>query len=453
MKNIKWSASLIRDIVDNIRDPEGNRIIPIIGQGVFYVVDEEKEYSIQQFIVKKVLANEKIPIQPTEDNIEEYSNGYKGMTELSKMCYNNGLTLRLQIKEIFRNENNKIKLDPDIISFLQRGEFPLILTTCNFQWMENYIMYQGKKYSVVPYRTGKDKDIETEDGKITNPTIFHLFGLVGQDRNVVITENDFLKYLHCIQDTNTRPERLKEYLKNKYILSLGCEIPDWTFRFLLFSLKEIEGKLEGNSGEDAFDGGALSKAMDDNLSSYLSNISYFPSQRINEFIRDINDRLEPEKKPSVFLSVNSEEYEIGDRVKRILSPKFNVWFFKDDGGVQYWKDIEEGINSCDFFIPLTTSRTLSKMYAEKAQKGNDEAGIIREMRLALNKKEKKGENKYCFPLLYGVDRDLLQNTLLNSKCEDLVPLFFAKEGNAHIEVPSEKLEKLTAEQVWNHIMS
>ena len=82
---------------------------------------------------------------------------------------------------------------------------------------------------------------------------------------------DFLRYLHCIQDTNTKPDYLKKYLENKYILSLGCEIPDWTFRFLLYSLKEKEGRLEGISGEDMFDGGALSKVMDDNLYSFLAN--------------------------------------------------------------------------------------------------------------------------------------------------------------------------------------
>ena len=274
-KRKKWSASLIRDIVDCIRDQEGNRIIPIIGQGAYQVVDDDIKYSIQQFIVKKVLENEKIPLQPTEDILDKYSNGYRGMTELSKLCSENRLTLQRQIKELFSDNANvrKISIDSDVLTFLERGEFPLILTTCNFRWLENHVTWQGRDYSVIAYRTGKDQDIKMEDGRNVVPAIFHLFGYVGQDRNVVITENDFLRYLHCIQDTNTRPERLKKYLENKYILSLGCEIPDWTFRFLLYSLKEKDGKLGGMSEEDVFDGGALSKAMDENLYSFLSNIN------------------------------------------------------------------------------------------------------------------------------------------------------------------------------------
>lgn len=452
MNRKKWSASLIRDIVDSIQDSEGNRIIPIIGQGVYQVNDNGKEYSIQQFIIKTVLENEKIPLEPTESNIKEYSNGYRGMTELSKLCSKNGLTLLRQIKELFSDKANtgKISMDPDVLTFLERGDFPLILTTCNFRWLENYITWQGNDYSVIPYRTGKDQDIKIEDGRIIAPTIFHLFGYVGQDRNVVITENDFLRYLHCIQDTNTRPERLKKYLENKYILSLGCEIPDWTFRFLLYSLKEKEGKLGGVSGEDMFDGGALSKVMDDNLYSFLSNISYFPSQNINEFLKDINEQLGPEAKPTVFLSVNSDEYDLGERVKQILSPKFNVWFFKHNGGVQYWKDIEEGIYKCDYFIPLTTSITIQKMLDDKAKIDNKEAGAITEMRLALkHKTENLGEKKYCFPLLHNISRDLLTKALKMGNCSDLEPLFFAPEGNEHIMIP---IENLTAEKVWKHIM-
>lgn len=374
------------------------------------------------------------------------------MTELSKLCSKNGLTLLRQIKELFSDKANtgKISMDPDVLTFLERGDFPLILTTCNFRWLENYITWQGNDYSVIPYRTGKDQDIKIEDGRIIAPTIFHLFGYVGQDRNVVITENDFLRYLHCIQDTNTRPERLKKYLENKYILSLGCEIPDWTFRFLLYSLKEKEGKLGGVSGEDMFDGGALSKVMDDNLYSFLSNISYFPSQNINEFLKDINEQLGPEAKPTVFLSVNSDEYDLGERVKQILSPKFNVWFFKHNGGVQYWKDIEEGIYKCDYFIPLTTSITIQKMLDDKAKIDNKEAGAITEMRLALkHKTENLGEKKYCFPLLHNISRDLLTKALKMGNCSDLEPLFFAPEGNEHIMIP---IENLTAEKVWKHIM-
>ena len=454
MNSKRWSASLIRDIVDNIQDQEeGNRIIPIIGQGVYQVNDNGKDYSIQEFIIKSILENEKIPLRPTEDNIKEYANGYRGMTELSKLCSDNGLTLLRQIKDIFSDIVNmhKISMDPDVLTFLELGEFPLILTTCNFRWLDNHITHQGNKYTVIPYRTGKDQDIKTEDNIIIEPTIFHLFGYVGQDRNVVITENDFLRYLHCIQDTNTRPEQLKKYLENKYILSLGCEIPDWTFRFLLYSLKEKEGRLGGVSGEDAFDGGALSKAMDDNLYSFLSNISYFPSQNINEFLRDVNSQLELKVKPNVFLSLCSDEYDkIGAPLLRLLSQFFDVWFYKYDGDeYQYWNDpecgIEVGLKASEFILPIITPNAIDKIddYEDPEMSNDDTPGLIEEWKRAMK------YNVKCCPLYIDRNEEKLKKAIKRSNCKDLLwSFFFSDPGNAGLQID---LNTFSAEQLYNHI--
>jgi len=38
--------------------------------------------------------------------------------------------------------------------------------------------------------------------------------------------------------------------------------------------------------------------------------------------------------------------------------------------------------------------------------------------------------------------------LERGNCSDLMSLFFADEGNAHIDIP---IEELTAEKVWKHI--
>lgn len=453
MEKKRWSTSLIQDIVDNIQDQEGNRIVPIIGQGIYQVNDEGKEYTIQQFIIKSVLENEKIPLQPTESNIGEFTNGYRGMTELSKLCEGNNLTLKRQIKEIFDNKDNvsKISMDPDVLEFLERGDFPLILTTCNFRWLEKHITWQNNEYSVVPYRTGQDKDIKTENGRITEPTIFHLFGFVCPDPNVVITENDFLRYLHCIQDTNTRPKQLKKYMEDKYILSLGCEIPDWTFRFLLYSLKEKEGKLGGVSGEDMFDGGALSKAMDDNLYSFLSNISYFPSQNINEFLKDVNKQLKPLKKPQVFLSLCSEEYnQVGEALYRILSKIFNVWFYKYDGDQhQYWKDpehgIEAGLKSSEYILPVITPDAIDRIddYSIPDMPNDDTSGLIEEWLRA------KKLNVKCCPLYIGRSEENLKKAIKRSNCTELLwTFFFSDGGNAGLRID---LNTFSAEQLYNHI--
>ena len=449
MREKKWSDKLITDIVNNINDP-GHLIVPIIGTGVYHAIENGKNYNIQEFIIKKILEEDDCSIKCTEENIIRFSQGYRGMTQLSKLC--GGAFCRL-VRDALLNKANqaKIEIDSDVLTFLEQGHFPLILTTCNFCYLEQYLKYDGKQYEVVPYRKGKDQDIETTRSKLVHPTIYHLFGYAGQNENVVYTEEDFLNYLHCLQDTNTRPDNLKEYLKNRYILSLGCDIPDWTFRFLLYSLKEKNGSLTGRGDDKIFDGGALSNALDEDLAYFLSDISYYSDSDLNSFLKDINTSLAPKDCPSIFLSVNSEDYKtFGATIKSILSRKFKVWLFDDDGDKLYWKSIEEAIEHSDYFMPVTTNYSISKFFKEEAKTDikDVQPGLVKELRIALEhqKKNKKGQ-KYCIPYV-AVPEDLLKNALQLGHCKDLWPLFYSEEGTQHINT---RLEELTAEEILEYI--
>lgn len=450
MDKKKWTNTLLADIANNITDAE-HMIVPIIGTGVYHAVENGTEYSVKEFIVKKILEEKDCPLDSSEDNIRQFSKGYRGMTQLRKAC---GSSFTRLAKDVLLNEANlkKIEIDPDVLLFLKQGHFPLILTTCNFRFLERCIKYDGKIYETLPYRRGKDQDIKIENNTITIPTIFHLFGFAGQNSNVVYSEEDFLCYLHYLQDTNSRPINLKKYLEDRYILSLGCDIPDWTFRFLLYSLKEKGDSLAGRDDDKIFDGGALSKMLDDELAYFLSDISYFSDKDLNAFLKDINHLLSPDDKPSIFLSVNSEDYEkYGETIKSILSRKFNVWFFEDDGSPQYWKAIEDAINKCDYFMPVTTSYSVTKFLDPTSGKNRKDVspGIVTELRLALEHKNKvKEHQKYCIPYV-TIPPQLLKTGLQSEYCHDLWPLFYSEEGTQHIITP---LEQFTAEEVWNYIM-
>ena len=453
MNEKKWTDTLIKDIVSNITDSE-HMIVPIIGTGVYHAIENDTEFNIQEFIVKKILEDDDCPLDCSMDNIKEFSRGYRGMTQLSKLC---GKSYTRLIRSVLVNEENlsKIKIDPDVLFFLEHGNFPLILTTCVFHFLERYIKYDDKNYETIPYRRGKDQDIEIKDMRLISPTIFHLFGFAGQNSNVVYTEDDFLCYLHYLQDTNSRPDNLKRYLEDRYILSLGCDIPDWTFRFLLYSLKEKEGTLAGHGDDKTFDGGALSKMLDEELAYFLSDISYYSDKDLNAFLQDINKLLSPKEKPTIFLSVNSEEYETyGEKIKSILSKKFKVWFFKDNGSPQYWEKIEEGIEKCDYFLPVTTGYSITKFMNPSSGRNQKDIspGIVTELRLALEQKAKVKKQKYFIPYT-TIPKELLSKTLdkdnPNNYCSDLWDLFFPEEGAQPIETP---LEQLTVEEVWNYIM-
>ena len=430
-----WTPELIDSIVQNI---SVKNIVPIIGPNVFYGRDG---IPIQQYIVEEVLRKE-LPEYFNQETIQTTSFGIKGMNKLHKLFRSKGKTLCVYLNKLFKDSEflSKIWMDPDVLEFLRNGNFPLILTTCNFRIINEMLKYNGREYDVVSYQKEKVKgnpehDILLKEDKhsICKPAIFHLFGTLSPTQGTcVINEEEFLVYLHCLQDTNTRPENLREYLKkenNKYLLTLGCDIPDWTFRFLLYSLKANEGKLRDENGQkDYFVGGALDKNQSEDFVDFLSDINYFPSNKVTEFLQDINPLISPARKPTIFLSLESGEYDsIGEDIKQRFASYFDIWVFNDRQRDDYWNIIEEGLQKCDLFMPVVTPSALLKIYSGEVTVEialDREPGLITEWRLAM----KNGKTRNCLICLDKVKiEDLI--TAIKDKRMYLWDMFFPEEGN------------------------
>lgn len=444
----KWSSALIEDIVFKIK---GRSIVPVIGPGVYYVDGER--CGIQQFIVGELLKRN-IPQNADETDIDSYvSGGFKGMTRLNRLFEQNKLDLKTSLRSLFYDKSvlSHIKMNEQVLKFLQRGRFPLVLTTCYYKVLDSMITCDNNDYTVVAYRKeqrdGQDILLSKNDDTLTTPTIFHLFGLLDSvSKEYVVTENDFLSFLHCIQDTNHYPRYLKQYMENRFLLTLGCEIPDWTFRFLLYSLKEKNGELQKAQGAvNNFEGGAVTKAMDEDLDEFLSDIKYFSDDKVDEFLEDINSSLAPVQQSSIFLSMVHEEYEdVGHKIKKELKRHFNVWFFVDKEDPQYWKIIDDGISRCEFFMPVITTKTMLKLLMGNitdTMRPDEEPGIVTEWRKALaNKKRQNIQRLYCLPYLIDVKLNEFKD-VLKQKCPDLWPLFFPDEGNQCINCQPDMIDE------------
>lgn len=444
----KWSSALIEDIVFKIK---GGCIVPIIGAGVYYI--EGENCGIQQFIVRELLRRN-IPSKADDADIDNYvSGGFKGMTRLSRLFEQNNLELRTSLRALFYDESvmGRIKMNNQVLDFLQKGRFPLVLTTCYYKVLDSMITCDGNNYKVAAYRkeqrSVQDIQLSDADDTLTSPTIFHLFGMLDStSKEYVVTENDFLSFLHCIQDTNHYPKRLKQYLENRFLLTLGCEIPDWTFRFLLYSLKEKNGELQKAKGAvNNFEGGAVTKAMNDDLDEFLSDIKYFSNNKVDDFLEDINSLLAPVQLPTIFLSMVHEEYEsLGKKIKDALKRHFNVWFFADKNNPQYWKIIDDGISNCKYFMPVITSKSILKLLMgniTETMRPDEEPGIVTEWRKALAHKNNQNiQQLYCLPYLLDVDLNDFKNAL-KQKCQDLWPLFYSNEGNQSVSCPPDKLDE------------
>ncbi len=420
---------------DIIVDIKCGQIIPIIGDEVLYIENESGEaVPLQNFILQELNAQ-------YGQQVQEYS--FKNMAVFERLSKCRNAFIR-SIYGII--DNRKIKIDPRVLRFLRNGEFPLIITTTCTDVLERAL----NDYVSVDYSRAKTDDISEIDNndkkkRLAKKTIFHLFGRLDDSgiTRCVVTEDDLLKYLHGLSDTNTSPQKLREYIQNKdlarrEILALGCNIPDWVFRFLLYSM--VKDDLFDNRPVSEFKGGVIDSANDANLATFLENIAYYYGndilgfiEEINSRLEEINSRLQPQKRHSIFVSVFSKDLNSKDHGNQIrgiideLKTKYDVWFYDDRlehfGGEDYWgKIIRKGLNECEFFLPIITYKVLNLIPSvngpEPTQDPHD-PGVINEWKYAI-KALQDCDSKLSYVLPYrfgGVDDEDLKNVFDTNLCE------------------------------------
>ncbi len=430
----QWEDTKVEKIVNSINDEEHN-IVPVVGMSAFYVQNECQE-ALQEYIVREIVER-----YISKDKQHAVFNccrkgDIKSMTKLSKALkdygndkfFNDEMDIYQCIYELIREVKNNIFINPQVKKFLLYGKFPLIITTCYVDILSNLLVGpNGKFYMPVSYLGHGDvEDLKVlKDSPLRepqDPTIFHLFGKITSNSEPVIDEDDFLKYLHCLHDTSHQPKELKKYLEDRQILIVGCNIPDWTFRFMLHSLKEREGRfvVQGKR-KHSFVGGAIRPMIEDDLADFLSEIKYIYGNNVSKILEQINTKIARQK---VFISYSAQQgtpvWTWIETFRKKLEPSSIVWFFPEQSkgtyGERYWDLIQKGVEQCDIFIPIITEKILSileeKVISVDGPEDDSDPGFLCEWAKFLKARHNDDQVR-CIPYIMEGDisrlRDIIDN--------------------------------------------
>lgn len=137
-------------------------------------------------------------------------------------------------------------VDPLII--LAQMPFPVYITTSPHDFLERALSYENKKphTQVLFWEPGREYDDAilqkhnpdpSFNPTATNPAVYHLFGLENYPGSLLISEDDYLKFLvSVVSDTDTQkpvvPHRLRRALASSHLLLIGYHLRDWDFRVL-----------------------------------------------------------------------------------------------------------------------------------------------------------------------------------------------------------------------------
>lgn len=250
---------------------------------------------------------------------------------------------------------------PDIERLLSIGKFKIVLTTAITDIAHEIMTKQFRDIRVesLKYEVGSTTpDIPPH---YTVPYFYQMFGNISPiDYKFVLTEDDLLNFMHCWLDKNRHPENIANQLYDKYLLAIGCNYPNWLFRFFFNSFKgshPAKGKL----------GLVADSVLNDSLVRFLSRKKMDSHQDAGRFIDELIERWDRRSESKtesreIFISYASEDYEKAAIIAGLFEASGRrVWFDKRSltAGEEYELSIRSHIENCDGFIPILSRNTVS----------------------------------------------------------------------------------------------
>lgn len=426
-----------------------DRIIPIIGDDCFvgYIEDGKTRtlVSLQQWIAEKLLGADS-----TRDIINKIRvEGYRGLDilfeEYKRRYEDDGF---VSYKETIECgiEDGQLHLRDDVKNFLLAGKFEVIATTCPFHIIENEITFGKMKYNVSSFAPISLTKGSKSEATLMLPSIYQIFG--DCDGEFVASEEDLLKFLHYLNQTDTEKgfgaSQLVKYIKDKgqdnkglgLLMPIGCSnLPNWLFRFLWypFSQDRLIGRDKNNQG------GVWPKhSTDEDFYKFLRKYRFrtFSTDVLNEdtaagdpvLIRltqefqskkdslenyvsnELQVKWEETDEWDLFISYASEDVNVAERVYDILTKRCGKKVWMDNRGNirvgdEYWAAIQHGIEHSRKFVFIITNSYLGKAIEKNHRYESGEiapTGVYQEIekikQLFLSKKM-DGQKGYIFPLI------------------------------------------------------
>ncbi len=154
----------------------------------------------------------------------------------------NGSDLAYDIDDVIRRRPWPVPESLRQIAGIAR--FPLVITTTIDHLLKQAFdeSVPGKASSVqqvffTPRGVKSRIDLPENFGFGGSRCLFHLFGATASVEGAFAkTEDDLIEFSWSLLDQQYAPERLYDYLKQKTVLLLGCNFPDWLGRFFLHAL-------------------------------------------------------------------------------------------------------------------------------------------------------------------------------------------------------------------------
>jgi len=356
---------------------EEGKVVPLIGPELLEIENNSQTINFYSYLAQ--LLAERLEI---EESIlpERYNLNDVSMAFISQHGDRNDIYY--EIRDIVLNST--WKTPQSLLQLAEIKHFNLYLTT-TFDVLMKQALDEVRFESIdstplLSYNShSKICDLPIDYHTERRPYVYQLFGRVSTTPDYVVTEDDLLQLNHRLQSKDFQPVNLFDVLKSKYLLSLGCNFPDWLARFFLcatkrdalFSEMGIRGVMADQySMEDK----SLRKFLERQKTllyenggavEFVSELYNRWTERFGEFSKkqtekELNVDKKFMKEEAIFISYASENLDEALRIKSSLEGVgLDVWFDKKQlkAGELYEKKIYRNIEMSSFFFPIISQNT------------------------------------------------------------------------------------------------
>lgn len=364
-----------------------NRVVPIIGDEFFYVIENDREVSVRDFLVRKLSSKFNV-----NDAVVDFSS-IADAIELEnfmnhKIRFINSQTdIYYEIGQVLQSE--RIYVRESLCKLIEINKFPLILTTSFIPGLEELLSQKGCECMAISYERAADSDIPPVGVSGDKTIIYYMFGRCSRiKKSYMVTEEDLLEYIHLWHETDARPPRLAKYLANKFLLVLGCNYPNWLFKFFWHSIRNfslIPPACQADKIMEIMQAiVSIDQVKDDmDLERFLSRIHTSIYQSSGTFIQELvehwsnyaltrnesevssvaNEPTSDKDSVDVFISYASEDLQVVNRLAEMLrNLGASVWFDKRELKLsdKYEDEITSAIAKAKRFMPVLSRTTLKE---------------------------------------------------------------------------------------------
>lgn len=407
------SQEEVRQIIISDMVNKRGTIVPIIGDDTIVYKENGtgKEIPFQEFIVQEF--QKKYPQIEVGDNVlaSMKNRGYYGLSLLSQHYDVTGRYLD-DFMDFVKKNQSCIQLRQEVSDFLATFNFPIIITTLCFDIIERQLEGKIESYKTIWYK------LKQNNSALPPRCVYHIFGQATDGSKWVSDEDLLLTFLLSHNSHDHGATGLTNYLKEneKKLFVLGCNLPNWLFRFLWqptkvessSSLKTTQGYwIHKEKPEESFENFLKKKnfSADEQVKDILVKATQMLQEEQRKEAEAREKTMDAEEHFDVFISYASEDRPIATSIFEALKNMHVKAWFDNRGkgeitpGHPYWKKIENGIKHSAHFMPIITGKWMEKMTSTSSLK--DETNKVRDW-LAECKKEDSTvplKDNYSIPII------------------------------------------------------